>query len=109
MGHLSQVVELSSMLPHNALKVYKQTLTPHPKVSRGWGCCVRQHDNVAREVVKALHAVSACALVLSILCFCAHADRGRIACMMALLMRFDSLPLQHQLIVEDCVRYCLFI
>ena len=57
MGHLSQVVELSSMLPHNALKVYKQTLTPHPKVSRGWGCCVRQHDNVAREVVKALHAI----------------------------------------------------
>ena len=80
MGYLSQVVELSSMLPHNALKVYEKALTPHPKVSRGRGCCVRQHDDVACKVVKALYDGSACPLMRRLLCYCAHASRGGIAC-----------------------------
>ena len=108
MGHLSQVVELGSMLPHNALKVYKHALTPHPKVSRGWGRCVRQHDDVACKVVKALHAGSARALILSLPCHCAHASRGRIACMAifadAVVVYF--LPLQYQRIVEECMHCC---
>ena len=81
MGHLSQVVELSSMLPHDALKVYEQALTPHSKVSRGRGCCVRQHDDVACKVVKALLTGSVCALILRLPGYCAHASRWRIASM----------------------------
>ena len=54
--YLPEVVQLSAVLPDNALQLSEQALPPRPKVPGGRGRRVCQHYDVACEVLKALHS-----------------------------------------------------